>query len=262
MKIVDGTGAVLGRLASFVAKEALKGEEFVILNQSVPDIEAGSPKIVNDLSQGTYDVVVDVGPAYASQRQQGAEQLTRLAIDNPAFALHTPDLIAEALDIPNSKELARRLRREGVLNGSLEPTDDEREEFQLDLRTQIISEVTPQIRQQIEQEASTRLLNAEATNSEAAAHQKGIEAEKTAIELKKVVEETMNLMMDGLAKSVETNTKMVETALAKIAAGVPLTTQETDNLNSQDDIIEEQQQEVSPGPNSQQDVEFGLEPNI
>tara|TARA_Y100000310_G_C20224112_1_gene597088 strand:- start:153 stop:557 length:405 start_codon:yes stop_codon:yes gene_type:complete len=32
MKIIDGTGAVLGRLASFVAKQALMGEEFVILN--------------------------------------------------------------------------------------------------------------------------------------------------------------------------------------------------------------------------------------
>ena len=32
MKIIDGTGAVLGRLASFVAKQALQGEEFVILN--------------------------------------------------------------------------------------------------------------------------------------------------------------------------------------------------------------------------------------
>ena len=32
MKIIDGKGAVLGRLASFVAKQALKGEEFVILN--------------------------------------------------------------------------------------------------------------------------------------------------------------------------------------------------------------------------------------
>ena len=32
MKIIDGSGAVLGRLASFVAKEDLKGEEFVILN--------------------------------------------------------------------------------------------------------------------------------------------------------------------------------------------------------------------------------------
>ena len=32
MKIIDGKGIVLGRLASYVAKEALKGEEFAIVN--------------------------------------------------------------------------------------------------------------------------------------------------------------------------------------------------------------------------------------
>jgi large subunit ribosomal protein L13 len=32
MKIIDASGARLGRLASYVAKEALKGEEFAILN--------------------------------------------------------------------------------------------------------------------------------------------------------------------------------------------------------------------------------------
>lgn len=32
MKIIDGKNAVLGRLASYAAKEALKGEEIVILN--------------------------------------------------------------------------------------------------------------------------------------------------------------------------------------------------------------------------------------
>ena len=32
MKIIDGENAVLGRLASYVAKEVLKGEEAVILN--------------------------------------------------------------------------------------------------------------------------------------------------------------------------------------------------------------------------------------
>ncbi len=32
MKVIDGTNAVLGRLASFVAKEALKGEEIKIIN--------------------------------------------------------------------------------------------------------------------------------------------------------------------------------------------------------------------------------------
>ena len=32
MKIIDGQNAVLGRLASYVAKESLKGEEIVVLN--------------------------------------------------------------------------------------------------------------------------------------------------------------------------------------------------------------------------------------
>jgi len=32
MKVIDGKNAVLGRLASYVAKEALKGEDLVILN--------------------------------------------------------------------------------------------------------------------------------------------------------------------------------------------------------------------------------------
>ena len=32
MKIIDGKNAVLGRLASYAAKEALKGEDIVILN--------------------------------------------------------------------------------------------------------------------------------------------------------------------------------------------------------------------------------------
>ncbi len=32
MKIIDGKNAVLGRLASYVAKQALQGEEIVILN--------------------------------------------------------------------------------------------------------------------------------------------------------------------------------------------------------------------------------------
>ena len=35
MNIIDGKGAVLGRLASYVAKESLKGEEIVILNSEL-----------------------------------------------------------------------------------------------------------------------------------------------------------------------------------------------------------------------------------
>ena len=32
MKVIDGTNAVLGRLASYAAKQALQGEEIAIVN--------------------------------------------------------------------------------------------------------------------------------------------------------------------------------------------------------------------------------------
>ena len=47
MKIIDGKGAVLGRLASYVAKEALKGEDVVILNcESI--IVTGNRKFIRE----------------------------------------------------------------------------------------------------------------------------------------------------------------------------------------------------------------------
>ena len=45
MKIIDGAGIVMGRLASFVAKEVLKGEEIVIVNCSEVVI-TGNKKMV------------------------------------------------------------------------------------------------------------------------------------------------------------------------------------------------------------------------
>ena len=47
MKIIDGKNATLGRLASYVAKQALKGEEFVILNCE-QIIITGSKKDIKD----------------------------------------------------------------------------------------------------------------------------------------------------------------------------------------------------------------------
>lgn len=46
MKIIDGENAILGRLASYVAKEALKGEEVIVLN-SEKAIITGDKKWIN-----------------------------------------------------------------------------------------------------------------------------------------------------------------------------------------------------------------------
>ncbi|MCK5624587.1 50S ribosomal protein L13 [Candidatus Pacearchaeota archaeon] len=51
MKIIDGKGAVLGRLASYVAKEALKGEEIVILNSDLVIITGNKKNIEESFHQ-------------------------------------------------------------------------------------------------------------------------------------------------------------------------------------------------------------------
>ena len=48
MKIIDGKDAVLGRLASYAAKESLKGEEIIILNSDQVIITGSSKNIEED----------------------------------------------------------------------------------------------------------------------------------------------------------------------------------------------------------------------
>ncbi len=51
MKIIDGKNAVLGRLASYVAKESLKGEEIVILNCEQIIITGNEKNIKEDFAE-------------------------------------------------------------------------------------------------------------------------------------------------------------------------------------------------------------------
>ncbi len=51
MKIIDGKNAVLGRLASYVAKEALKGEEVAIINCEQIIITGNKKNIKEELEE-------------------------------------------------------------------------------------------------------------------------------------------------------------------------------------------------------------------
>jgi large subunit ribosomal protein L13 len=51
MKIIDGTDAILGRLASFIAKDLLKGEEIVVINCEKVIITGNKKKIKEDFEE-------------------------------------------------------------------------------------------------------------------------------------------------------------------------------------------------------------------
>jgi len=99
-------------------------EEFVEINQRLPD-----GTLLNDLSQGRYDIAVDIGPAYTTQRQMAADNLMRLASASEIVQQIASDLIAKNLDFDGAEELERRLRIPLIQQGIIPPdqlTDDEK----------------------------------------------------------------------------------------------------------------------------------------
>lgn len=241
-------------------------EDFVTVNQTDIDPASGDEETVVDLSQAYFDVTVDVGPAYASQRQAAQEALTQLATESEVFANNSADLIAKNMDFPGSNEVYERIRKLYIQNGIItNASPEELEELGITREQQIAAQITPQIEQELLNSVNMRVLmanadklSAEAQNMKAAAGQK--EAESRA-DLLKAIEDIENAKLDGLLKAIEGQEKMINTMAKKIEVFGALNIGDIDNMNTQSDVVEEQQQEVSPGPNSQQSQEFGIPPN-
>lgn len=82
----------------------------VMLNEATED--EGIKRVKNDLTIGTYDVVMDTGPGYETKREEGAEnfiELMKIGQLAEIIAKQAPDLVFRAIDHPYMQELADRL---------------------------------------------------------------------------------------------------------------------------------------------------------
>lgn len=118
---IDGTSETVQ-----INQEAL--DDF---NQPMIDNQTGEQIIVNDLTHGKYDVVIETGPAFNTQRQESAQQLIDLANGNPIFGSVAIDLIAKNLNVLENDELTKRVRRLMIQQGTVDPTEEEAEELGL-----------------------------------------------------------------------------------------------------------------------------------
>ncbi len=82
------------------------------------------PVKIHDLAAGKYDLVVTVGPSYATQRQEGLDTLLKFAQAVPQSGQVAPDVIARMLDIHAADELADRLKKT-LPPGLVEPEEGE-----------------------------------------------------------------------------------------------------------------------------------------
>jgi hypothetical protein len=82
--------------------------------------------IINDLSKGSYDVEVVIGPNFQSARQEALDTLISFAEAMPNAVPVISDLIAKNIDSPDAQEMANRLRIPLIQQGIIQPTAKEK----------------------------------------------------------------------------------------------------------------------------------------
>jgi large subunit ribosomal protein L13 len=83
MKIIDGKKAVLGRIASFAAKEALKGEEIVIVNCNHVIITGNRRRIQDDFEKTRKRVGSgQTGPKVSRKKENIVKRAVRRMLPN------------------------------------------------------------------------------------------------------------------------------------------------------------------------------------
>jgi hypothetical protein len=165
-------------------------EEFVEINQRLPD---GS--LTNDLTQGRYDVTVDIGPAYTTQRQEAADYLMRFADNNEQVKGLASDLIAKNFNFDGADELERRLRIPLIRQGIIPP--DKLTEEEQALLPQGPPPPDPT------QQALLGKLQADANRSQAQAQKAQIETAQAVANLQQAPQQFQKLVADTIGQQLQ-----------------------------------------------------------
>jgi hypothetical protein len=84
--------------------------------------EEKGKQVIYDMTVGEYDVAVDVGPSFATKRQEGSAAMLELSKSIPAIGQAAPDLILKSMDVPGAQEMADRMKK--TLPAGLADGDD------------------------------------------------------------------------------------------------------------------------------------------
>lgn len=100
------------RTLRIIGEDGAVNEVTINKAQATPNsILDGAPKIyANDLTVGKYDVMVDVGPAYSTARDEARDGMMQLLQSFPQAAPAIADLVASAQNWPQADKVAKRLR--------------------------------------------------------------------------------------------------------------------------------------------------------
>lgn len=96
--------------------------DLTTVNEVVIDEETGKPIVLNDLSQGTYDVTCKAGPAFRNRQEELLTKIVDFAKIDPSVITTGSDIILNNIQAPGMGAIAERKRRE-LFSAGLIPQD-------------------------------------------------------------------------------------------------------------------------------------------
>jgi hypothetical protein len=119
------------------------------INQALPAGEmTPDAKPENDIRTGKFAITVEAGPSYATKREESADKLGQLVQAYPPLMQVAGDLVVKAQDMPDSDEIAERLR--ATLPPQIQQMLQAKEQGQ-DPQVQQLSQQLQQVQQQAQQ---------------------------------------------------------------------------------------------------------------
>jgi hypothetical protein len=125
--------------------------ELVTVNQQIADAN-GVNRVLNDLTVGEYDVVMDTGPGFNSKRQEAVTAMMPLISSNQQLFQLAGDLVFRNMDFPGADVIADRLAASNPL-AQIDPKSDIPPQVQMQLAQ------SQQTIQQLQQQIQTMALD-------------------------------------------------------------------------------------------------------
>ena len=223
--------------------------EMVPLNKAGADAQ-GQPIIINDLSVGEYDVVCEIGLAFASKQREAVAAFTEMAAVDPSLMEVGRDIWLSNQDAPGMPALAERVRHFMVMNGQVpedQLTDDEK---QLVAQQQAAAQQQPQQPDPLMVAAQAEQTKAQAAQTNANNDQMRlqIDAEKvrqSGIELELKAQQAENKALldasDSNVKATNIQADTLNKLIKSVNDGVPLSPELMAVINQQVIEVAEEQ---------------------
>lgn len=222
--------------------------DMVTLNQ--PQLTAeGITKVLNDVTVGEYDVVMDTGPAFSTRRQMAVEAMMPLMAKQEVFQA-AGDLFFRNMDFPGADTIADRLAAMNPL-----AQIDEKSDVPPQVQMQLMQ--SQQTIQQLQQQMQAMGLDIKYKQGVEQIKQQG----ETARELMRQTAKAHNTETMAEVKVNDQNTRAITSQnKVEIEAIMELLLHHMDTARLEREIEKRNQEQYSAMTFAQQDIEQGSNP--